>query len=192
MRRGIISILSILGIFMVFFACASTQEHPSGKKVAFEIGAIAPNFTARDLDGNQWELWNLAGKKVILSFWATYDVRSRMQLEDLQDFYNTMDRDSAVLLGLTYKEDEGDLIPFLQRRRVTYPNIIDKHGSIGRLYGITVIENIDRFGRQIIDPDSARAFPVTVLINEDSTIDRIISVQININLLDDFVKQPAS
>ncbi len=172
-------IIPVLFIMLLLAGCASLPEHPSGKRVAFETGAIAPDFSARDLDGNEYRLWDLSGKKVILSFWATYDARSRLQLDDFQEFYTSMDRESVVLLGITFKEQEGDMIPLLSRRMISYPNVVDRHGRIGRLYGITIIENVDSFGHQIIDPDSARSFPVTVLINEDSTIERIISVQIN-------------
>lgn len=177
--------ITIIALF-IFIGCSSVQEHPSGDRVAFEVGAIAPNFTGRDLDGNEYELWEMEGKKVILSFWATYDGRSRLQLDDLQAFYNNMDEDKIVLLGITFKEEEGDIIPLLSRRRINYPNIIDRRGDIGRLYGISIIEKVDDFGRMIIDPDSARNFPLTVFINEESRIERILSRQINIGVLEDF------
>ncbi len=186
MKYRILLTLSVLLLITAFWSCSTMQEHPSGKRVAFEVGAIAPNFEAKDLDGNIYNLWDLNGKKVILSFWATYDARSRLQLDDFQEFYNRMDKDKAVLLGLTFKEQEGDIIPLLQRRLINYPNIVDRHGRIGRYYGITIIENVDEFGHQIIDPDSARSFPVTVFINEDSTIEKIISVQISPQMLNEF------
>lgn len=175
-----------LAFLLSVLSCASVQEHPSGRPVGFEVGHIAPNFSARDLDGNHYELWELTGKKVILSFWATYDANSRLQLDDLQTFYNSMDKDRVKLLGITYKEQEGDVIPLLTRRRINYPNIIDRHGRIGPLYGITIIDRVNDFGQQIIDPESARSFPVTLFINEDSTIERIISVRVNMNMLEQF------
>lgn len=181
----ILPFLLIFVVLLVIFesgcTATSSREHPSGIKVAFEKGAIAPNFTLKDHKGDKWQLWTLSGKKVILSFWAINSAKSRIQLEDLQKFYENMDRDRVVLLGITCQEQEGDLIPFLTRRRVTYPNLIDRMGDICRLYGVTIMRGYASPG--------ASPFPFTVFINEDSTIEKIISVQISLNMLMEFADQ---
>lgn len=160
----------ILCLYSVNCSVSSVQEHPSGIKVAFEIGSIAPNFTARDLQGNQWELWELKGKKVILSFWTINSTRSKLQLEEFQEFYEIMDKDKIVLLGMTCQEQEGDLIPFLIRRKIIYPNLIDRMGNICRLYDVSIIRGLASQG--------ASPFPFTVFINEESIIENIYFIQI--------------
>ena len=41
-------------------------------KIAPEIGAQAPDFALRDLEGNEVRLSDYRGKTVLLTFWATY------------------------------------------------------------------------------------------------------------------------
>ncbi len=59
--------ISTLLFFAALFACTSLQAQ-------LAPGSIAPNFTATDLDGNEWTLYDLTdqGYSVILDFSATW------------------------------------------------------------------------------------------------------------------------
>jgi thiol-disulfide isomerase/thioredoxin len=62
------------------------QEHLE-KKLA--VGRKAPDITLENPDGKSISLYSLAGKKVIVYFWASWDKNSRQVNKEMTRVYNT-------------------------------------------------------------------------------------------------------
>jgi cytochrome c biogenesis protein CcmG/thiol:disulfide interchange protein DsbE len=67
----------------------------------------------------------------------------------LQATWQRVQRQGIVFLGIDYEDTQSDGLNFLHIYGVTYPNVVDTHGSVAVPYGVTglpVTFFIDRQG----------------------------------------------
>jgi len=98
------------------------------------VGNAAPNFELMDIDGQNISLNDFKGKWVILNFWATWCPPCRAELPTLNRFYEGMDKDKVVLLGInaagTEKTDEKTDVrsyvsTFVTNEGIDFPILLD-------------------------------------------------------------------
>lgn len=69
------------------------------------VGATAPNFTAKSIEGKEIELSQLKGKVVVLNFWFTRCQPCIAEMHDLNkivDYYASQD---VVFISFSYEEE---------------------------------------------------------------------------------------
>ncbi len=128
------------------------SHSPSGSRSS--AGTKAPDFTARDTDGNTFRLSDHLGKEVVLlDFWSTYCEPCKAEFPHLRAMY---DRDKAhgllvVGVAMDGPETMADVPAFVKRFDVNFPVVVDDDSRIASLYNpkksmpLSVI--IDRAGR---------------------------------------------
>jgi peroxiredoxin len=100
-------------------------------------GTIAPDFTARDVDGNTFRLSDHLGKKVVLlDFWSTFCEPCKAEFPHLRAMY---DRDKAVGLlvvgvAMDGPETVADVPAFVRRFAIDFPIVVDDDSRIASLY----------------------------------------------------------
>jgi len=100
-------------------------------------GTVAPDFTARDMDGNTFRLSDHLGKQVVLlDFWATFCEPCKAELPHLRAMY---DRDRAkgllvVGVAMDGPETAADVPAFVKRFDVDFPIVMDDDSRIASLY----------------------------------------------------------
>lgn len=159
MGKGILSALAatavaglILGGFFVSWRKTANDRvaaNPILSLDEMETQGI-PRFEARTIEGREFKLDELAGKVVLVNFWASWcapcidEFPSMLKL--VQEFPNDM-----VLVAVSRDRTQEDIDSFLKSfPGIRRPNILivwDKDGAIGRSY------NIDRL------PESFLAYP---------------------------------
>lgn|GEM_PF-3108085 len=111
-----------------------------------ELGAPAPDFELRTLDGREVRLSSLRGKTVVVNFWASWCVPCR---EEMAEFQRTMLTHAAagdlVVLAVDYLplDAEPDLRRFLDTRAsdfgapIAFPIVLDtRDGRVAERYGV--------------------------------------------------------
>lgn len=114
-------------------------------------GGRAPGFTLKGTDGATMSLSDLAGKPLVINFWATYcpPCKAEMPLLD-----RTIGRSSDVRLVLVDEGEPADAArAFLAAIGVDRPALLDSDLAVGREYGVS-------------------ALPTTIFVRADGTIDR--------------------
>ncbi len=120
------------------------------------VGAAAPDFTARDTDGNTFRLSEHLGKEVImLDFWATYCEPCKAAFPHIESMSKALK--SQGLLVVAVAMDGPDTVAevgsFKGRYNLTFPVVLDEDSRVASLYNpkkampLSVI--IDRSGKVV-------------------------------------------
>jgi peroxiredoxin len=105
-------------------------------KIAPEIGAQAPDFALRDLQGNEVRLSDYRGRTVLLTFWATWCGPCRLEMPTFEGRYQEFKDDGFTVLGLNYDEPIEDVSVFRDELGLSFPLLLDPGGNVQQLYRI--------------------------------------------------------
>jgi cytochrome c biogenesis protein CcmG, thiol:disulfide interchange protein DsbE len=94
-------------------------------------------------------LSSLAGKVVVLNFWASWCEPCQVEAPLLERAQSRLARHDATVLGVTYLDASPDSESFVRRYHLTYPNLRDNNGNFAHSYGTDQLPEsfvIDRHG----------------------------------------------
>ncbi len=100
-------------------------------------GEIAPDFTARDVDGNTFRLADHLGKEVILlDFWSTFCEPCKAEFPHLRAMYEANKSRGLLVVGIAMDGPESiaEVPAFVKRYRVEFPVVLDDDSRIASLY----------------------------------------------------------
>jgi len=132
-------ILVFILLVSVYGACA-LKDHPA-----------APDFTLKDLNGNQISLADYEGKVLFLNFWATWCGPCRIEIPDFIDVYEEYKDKGLEILGISVDTGNPDRVRrFVELNEMNYPVAMFNREFLnnykpGQYIPVTII--IDRKGR---------------------------------------------
>lgn len=91
--------LSILSLILVLSAAVFSQT-------SLKIGSQAPLFNSTALDGTEYDLNELHGKVVVLTFWSTKCQICRGEIPKLNQFVDRFDTNKVIFLALTMDHED--------------------------------------------------------------------------------------
>ena len=91
--------------------------------------ALAENFSAVSLDGQTFELENLKGKVVVMTFWSTKCPICQSEIPKLNQMAKTFKDKDVVFLALTL-ETEAKLEPFLKKNPFNFNILPESFGVV--------------------------------------------------------------
>jgi thiol-disulfide isomerase/thioredoxin len=99
MRKVVVGALAVPLLMSAFLlaACGRAAATPA-PHVGIEPGMLAPDFTVKDLEGQDVQLSSLRGKAVLLDFWATWCGPCRAEIPQLQKVQQNHDGELVILL----------------------------------------------------------------------------------------------
>lgn len=132
-------------------AAALAACRSGGAGPAPVVGREAPDFTADLLPEGKQTLSALAGRPVVLNFFATWCVPCKQELPAFEKLAQQHTGDGLSFLLVDVSEDPDDVAAFLDELKVTLPAVVDQTGEIVKTYRV-------------------RALPSTFFIGRDRTI----------------------
>ncbi len=116
---------------------SSAAPVPTAAAEPLAVGAEAPQFTARDLTGQEVSLASLRGRPVLIDFWAAWCLPCRdavIPVLRLADQYG----DRLAILGVSLDSDPREFEAFAYNHHLPGHQILDGgwFGPIARLYGV--------------------------------------------------------
>ncbi len=103
--------------------------------MSLEVGKKAPDFEAKDQDGNSIRLSDFKGKKVVLYFYPKDNTPGcTAQACNLRDNYDALIDAGYVVLGIS-PDSEKSHKKFIEKQNLPFPLISDEDKIVHNLYG---------------------------------------------------------
>jgi len=136
--------------------------------MTIEIGQIAPDFSAKDQNGETITLSQFKGKKVVLYFYPRDSTPGcTAQACDLRDNYTALLNQGFVILGIS-TDTEKKHQNFIAKYELPFPLIADTDKVVHELYGRWQL-------KKIMGKESMGTVRTTFIIDEEGKIEEIIS-----------------
>lgn len=134
---------------------------------ALQEGTVAPEFTAKDQNGNTITLSDFKGKDVILYFYPKDDTPGcTTEACDFRDNYQSLQDKGFTIIGVS-TDDEKSHQKFVSKYSLPFSLLADNDKTIVEAYGVWVEKNM--YGKKYMG--TARK---TFIIDQNGLIKKII------------------
>jgi len=139
----LITLACVAGLLALLVWKLSHQQH------APHVGAVAPAFTLRRLDGaGKVSLDSYRGHPVVLNFWASWCNPCKSEAAVLERDWMSYQRRGVVFLGVDYHDLASDARRFVDAHSLTFPMLRDGSGRVTGRYGIDQVPETYVLNRQ--------------------------------------------
>lgn len=129
-------VAALLGLLV--WKVAKGSDGGAAAELAQGKSPLAPAFTLPRLDTDgELSLASLAGKVVVLNFWASWCLPCKEETPRLQRAWERWRDQGVVIVGVDAQDFRADAKRFTRRFGVTYPVVYDGKGSTLGRYGVT-------------------------------------------------------
>ena len=109
------------------------ETHPTDPPAS-----IAPDFTMLDMDGNEVTLASFFGKPIVLNFWASWCGPCKMEMPEIQKFYDKYGQEIHFLL-VSVDDSLDAAKTFISDSGYTFPVYFDTTSVGAYTYGASSI-----------------------------------------------------
>ena len=125
-------------------AQVATNKSDGEQIVGLKEGDLPPDFDLTTLSGEQVNLADLKGKKVILNFWASWCGPCKAEMPHMEEYYEKNKEAANVeilAVNMTNTERRGlkGIEEFIDAYGLTFPIPLDNDGKVEKAYEIVSI-----------------------------------------------------
>lgn len=97
-----------------------------------EFGKLAPDFTLKNLEGEEVSLSDYRGKIVFINFWATWCGFCDKEMPDMQKL--SEENDDLVILAVDVMEDKKVVQDYIKEGGYNFDVVLDEEGAVAMTY----------------------------------------------------------
>ena len=154
--KRLIMFATIAAFFaMLFMGCKMRQYNKLDKQYATDLlspGAEAPDFTLKDIEGNEVSLSDFRGRTVVLVFWASWCPDCRAEVPDLKKMFANADPAKVAFVSVSFDREFDALCNFVKENQLPGVQLFEpagkKESEVGAEYGVKWIPSL-----YVIDPE---------------------------------------
>jgi peroxiredoxin len=106
------------------------------------VNKAGPEFVLTDLGGKTISTKDFRGKKkLVVSFWASWCGPCRMELPELEAFYQKYHRPESnfEVLAVSTDADRAAAEEYVRKAKLSFPVLLDERGKTQDAYGVSAI-----------------------------------------------------
>lgn len=103
---------------------------------ALVVGNKAPHWELKDIEGREVELTDYLGTPLILTFWTSWNERSRDQIKIFDDYGIKNQGSFFAIVTINNQEDRSTVVNFIDRGGYGVMVALDETGEVGEEYKI--------------------------------------------------------
>ncbi len=135
----------------------------------------APNFSLKDMDGNVVTLESLAGKPVIVNFWATWCPPCRAEIPAMNRAWHKIKDKGVAMVAIDVGEDEDTIFAFQADYPMDFTVLLDEDGKEIKRWpvrGVPTTFILDPQGRMVYRAAGAREW------DNDELLQKILDLRL--------------
>lgn len=147
---GALALLLAVGLFL---AGGAPRAEAEGTK---PLGKM-PEFKLVDANGKTVASKDLAGKVVIVDFWATWCPPCKKEIPGFIELQKQYGKDGLVIVGFSFDEEAAEHTKFIKEQKMNYSSVLATGGDaaktvaafekiIGKIEGIPTTAVVDKKG----------------------------------------------
>lgn len=140
-----ILLYSYIIIGLLFFSNSAVAENSTKQN----LNLPAPDFTLKSNKGENIRLEELAGKVILINFWASWCGPCREELPELELLYQKYKSRGLVILAISGDSKREKAEEFIRPLNLSYPILYDDNLDINSLYRVRAMPStylVDRKG----------------------------------------------
>lgn len=115
---------------------AVLAQPPSPFEIERLSGQKAPEFTLKDLSGNQVSLSSFKGNTVLLNFWATWCPPCKDEMPSVEKLHQRMKQRGLIVLAVSVDTSRAKVQEFVKEHPVSFSVLHDATLSVSRSYKV--------------------------------------------------------
>ncbi len=127
-------ILLVVGAVIIFAVGLGLAGAFAGR--APQIGEPARAFRVTTMDGQAIDSSAMAGKVLVVNFFATWCQPCRQEAGDLEALWREYQDKGVLLIAIAYKDVDSKVREFIQQAGISFP-VANSSTNIGRQFGVT-------------------------------------------------------
>ncbi len=143
--------LFLLLIFCaILCGCSVGEDSPRRAPSAIAVDSPAPDFTLKDLKGQEVSLGSLRDRPVLLVFGTTWCPYCREEIPRIKEIYRQGSGKKLEVLNIYINEEQPKVAAFAARHDLPYPVLLDRDGRVADRYqvrGVPMLVLLDRQGK---------------------------------------------
>jgi len=122
----------LLLLLTVLIGCSGPQD----KQPTAKVGATAPAFILKLVNGGSATLDNFKGKPIVITFMASWCPCSNESAPVFKEAYSKYNPRGVEFLMIGIQDSESKFKKFVEKKEFPFPSGFDKGDKIARLYGV--------------------------------------------------------
>ena len=118
---------------------APTTPFKPQKYPDIAVGQPAPDFTLKNLAGEEVSLSDYKGKIVMINFWATWCTWCDVEMPDMQKL--SSENDDLVVLAVDVEEKLEDVKAYIEKGGYDFEVVLDSSGDVNKTYLVNGLPN---------------------------------------------------
>ncbi len=114
------------------------------------VSGSAPNFTLKNLSGENLKLSEFRGNVVLINFWASWCGPCLQEMPLLNAIHKKYELLGFTVLGINVDEKSDKARAFLDDRGIDFPILLDDKNQVSKLYDLVAMPTtvvVDRDGK---------------------------------------------
>ncbi|TET32264.1 MAG: redoxin domain-containing protein [Anaerolineales bacterium] len=140
-RKWIIAVAVLLGVTLsvaggraLVGRSEEEQVTAQGMQIAPVGGALAPDFTLVNLEGENVSLSDFKGQPVLINLWAIWCGPCRIEMPTIQSRFEKYRDEGFIVLAVNFDEQKADVQAFGDEFGLTFQMLLDPGAKVQKLY----------------------------------------------------------